>query len=207
MKKFNELNDEQFDVLREIANIGAGNAATSLSKLLNQKIDLFVPSADFIPFENVTDFLGGEDQEVFAVFIRLLGRIEGNLLLFLTEESAVKLLTDTTHFNRDNGFSDYDLSVLKEIGNILSGAYVTALSDMTDLEIHLTPPQLQKDISGAVLDIALIEYGEVSDGAILLNTSFMQGDKKIEGIFAFLPSPNSLSNLFEALGVPLDENN
>lgn len=201
MTVIENLSDQQLDILKEIGNISAGNAATSLSILLNQKIDLFVPVAEMVDFEKVCDFLGGDDQEIFAVYFRVQGEIQGNLFLLLNENSVKNLLKETTDFKHREGYTDFDLSVIKEIGNIISGTYITTLSDMSGVEMFLSPPELQKDMAAAIMSFGILEYSEVSEKATILNTSFVQGEKEIEGFFTFFPSPESVPTLFNRLGV------
>lgn len=199
------FNEKHFDALKEIGNIGAGNAATSLSILLNKKIDITVPTATLTSFDEVFEQLGGEEEILFSIFLRMSGDIEGNLFLFLKEETANFLLKNIVDYHdcpkEDCPIKEFELSILKEIGNILSGTYISALSDLANLRTFLSEPIIQKDMVGATLSFGLLEYGEIGNEAILLKTSFSENENYIQGYFAFLPSPKSFEVIFKKLGI------
>ncbi|MCG7376908.1 chemotaxis protein CheC [Paenibacillus sp. ACRSA] len=194
------------DVLKEVGNIGAGNAATALSQLLNRPIDMGVPTVQMLPFEEVSEKVGGDERIVVTVFLRVEGEAPGNLFFMMTPEAAKMLLNRLAGFDFREGFdfTDMEQSALSEIGNILAGSYLSSLADFTKLSMYPTVPGLAIDMAGAILSYGLLQFGEMGDAALLIDTSFFEGQDEVEGQFFLIPDPTSFAKIFESLGVPLD---
>ena len=194
------------DVLKEVGNIGAGNAATALSQLLNRPIDMGVPTVQMLPFEEVAEKVGGDERIVVTVFLRVEGEAPGNLFFMMTPEAAKMLLNRLAGFGLKEGlmFTDMEQSALSEIGNILAGSYLSSLADFTKLSMYPTVPGLAIDMAGAILSYGLLQFGEMGDDALLIDTSFFEGEDQVEGQFFLIPDPLSFAKIFESLGVPLD---
>ncbi len=195
--------DFQADVLKEIGNIGAGHAATALSKMIDKQVDMRVPKARLLPFDEIALSLGGEEVVVTAIFLRVIGDAPGNMFFIFSRSSSKKLLRDMIGLEvADEGYSELERSALSEIGNILAGSYLSSLSDFIKLNMQPTVPSLAIDMAGAVLSYGMIEYGYMGDQALLIDTTFMEGREKVEGHFFFIPDPDSVERIFRALGVP-----
>nr|WP_246627835.1 chemotaxis protein CheC [Paenibacillus oenotherae] len=194
----------KLDVLKEVGNIGAGNAATALSRLLDKPVDMKVPTVNLIPFEQVADKVGGLEQVVVAVFLRVEGDAPGNMFFLIKEDSAKRLLNSllSLEVRDDNGYSEMELSALSEIGNILAGSYLSSLADFTKLSMSPTVPALAVDMAGAILSYGLVQYGEMGDSALLIDTTFFEGREDLEGHFFLIPDPESFDKIFSSLGVP-----
>ncbi|TRZ38702.1 chemotaxis protein CheC [Niallia circulans] len=200
------------DILREIGNIGAGNAATALSKLLNKKIDMKVPNVEIVSFDEMMDMAGGSDNIAAGVFLRIEGDAPGSMFFMLPIEQATNFIRDMIGDETAQLSEPYDelsLSALQELGNILSGSYLSALSDFTNLSLYPSVPALAIDMVGAIVSYGLIELSQVSDYAIVINTALNEDDKSlsemVKGHFFLLPDPESFHTLFESLGVKLDD--
>lgn len=204
MNPFDQLADLQLDVLKEVGNIGAGNATTALSKLLNKPVDMKVPKVRIIPFSELTESLGGEEQVVIAVFLRVVGDAPGNLFFILSLKSARKLLSNLFDTDQENEeFNEMELSALTEIGNILAGSYLSSLADFTSLKLSPTVPSLAIDMAGAIMSYGVLQFGEMGDYALLIDTTFVHHDGvNVEGHFFLIPDPPSFQRIFSALGVP-----
>ncbi|GIP33090.1 chemotaxis protein CheC [Paenibacillus sp. J2TS4] len=204
MNAMKPMAEFQMDVLREVGNIGAGHAATALSKLLGKQVDMKVPKVKLVPFEQISDSVGGSEQVIIAVFLRVEGDVPGNLFFIFTQSSA-KLLLSSLVMNGGEGeghYTEMELSALQEIGNILAGSYLTSLAELTRLELIPSVPLLAMDMAGAILSYGLLQYGQMGDQALFIDTNFFEGSEAIEGHFFFIPDPDSFDNLFSALGVP-----
>lgn len=203
MVNFNGFKPFEMDVLKEVGNIGAGNAATALSTLLNKPVDMSVPSVSLLPFEEVADRVGGSEQIVIAVFLRVEGNAPGNMFFIIQEDSALKLmkqLLPDTDIEMGN-FSEMELSLLCEIGNILAGSYLSSLADFTRLQMLPSVPIVAHDMAGAILSYGIMQYGEMGDSALLIETTFLEDRKSMEGQFFLIPDPDSFQKIFESLGV------
>ncbi|MBD8497084.1 MULTISPECIES: chemotaxis protein CheC [Paenibacillus] len=206
MQLYESLGEFKLDVLKEIGNIGAGNAATALSRLLNRPVDMQVPKVRVLPFECIADEVGGPEQVVIAIYFRVEGEVPGHLFFIFEQEPAKRLLSYLVNMNdnKDLDFCDMEISALSEIGNILAGSYLSSLADFTKLAMSPTVPQLAIDMAGAVLNYGLIQYGEMGDSALLIDTKFLEGCEEIQGTFFLIPDPDSFSKIFTALGVPIE---
>ena len=202
---FNRFGEFQFDVLKEIGNIGAGNAATALSKIISKEIDMKVPHVQVIGFDEIANFVGGAENVVVSVFLRINGDVPGNMFFILTVESAKSLVKHFLQIDpAENGFTELQLSALCEIGNILIGSYLSSLADFTHLNMFPSVPALAIDMAGAILSYGLIELGQLGDFALSIDTAFLGSEQAVEGHFFLLPDPDSLEKIFSALGVPLE---
>lgn len=193
----------KLDVLREIGNIGAGNAATALSRLLDKPVDMAVPQVSLLPFEQIAEIVGGSEQIVIAVFLRVEGDAPGNMFFIIEEPSAKRMMHRllSLDIREQEGYSEMELSALCEIGNILGGSYLSSLADFTGLSLMPTVPSVAVDMAGAILSYGLLQFGEMGDSALLIETSFLEGRDLLEGHFFLIPDPDSFNKIFRALGV------
>lgn len=206
MELFKNLEDFKFDVLREVGNIGAGHAATALSRLLNKPIDMAVPKVQLLGFDEITEKVGGAEELVHAVFLRVEGEAPGNMFFLLTSEAARSLLSRVAGIEGGSGeeLSEMESSALSEIGNILAGSYLSSLADFTSLSMYPTVPGLAYDMAGAILSYGMLQFGQMGDDALLIDTTFLEGQDEIEGQFFLIPDPESFPKIFKSLGVPFE---
>ncbi len=200
----NDLNNLHLDVLREIGNIGAGNAATALAKLLNRKIDMDVPRVKIMGFKDVSETLGGAEIPVVGILLKVDGDLTGNIMFILEQQAAallVNMLMGRDPEEAQQEFSELEISALKEIGNILAGSYLSSLSSMTNLKIVPSVPDLAIDMAGAILSVPAIEFGKVGDTVLYIETEFSEGDDKVVGDFFLVPDYDTYDVLLKALGV------
>lgn len=204
MNLFSNDPDFKLDVLREVGNIGAGNAATALSTLLNKPVDMAVPTVNLLPFEAIADRVGGSEAVVVAIFLRVEGDAPGNMFFIINREPARRILQGLLGFNaaENDDYSELELSALNEIGNILAGSYLSSLADFTGLNMQPTVPSLAVDMAGAILSYGLLQFGTMGDDALLIDTTFLEGHQDADGHFFLIPDPESFEKLFRALGVP-----
>lgn len=197
------LTPSQLDALREIGNIGAGNSATALSQILNKKIDMNVPRVSLVPIDEVPDLVGGPDAVIVAVFLRVYGKAPGNILFLLPRENALLMVDDLMQRPRGTTqqLDELDISALKEVGNILTGSYLNAFFHFTNIAMLPSIPALAVDMAGAILNIVLVQLGQMGDHAMVIETKFLAEDDSVKGHFFLVPDPGSLSTLVKAVGV------
>lgn len=193
------FNSIQLDALKEVGNIGAGNAATALSQLINKKVDMTVPAVNIVPFEDIFSSIDGEEI-VIGVIVRVLGDTPGNILFIFEKEVACNLIEVLTG-QREEEISEMGNSVLCEIGNIISGSFMNAIAKFTNLLIVPSVPAVSYDMLGAILSTTFIESGQFDDFVLDIETMFLQSDSKISGHFYYIPMPGSLDKILGALGV------
>jgi chemotaxis protein CheC len=199
--KKRRLSKEKFDVLKELANIGVGNALTSLSKMLNEeKVEMKVPEATLAPLQDIPDLLGGAEFPVAGIYIESHGDIGLTILFVLSLDSAYKLIS-TLMPDSQGELDEMGLSALLEVGNILTGSYLNALSMMTDSRMLPSPPKIAVDMSGAIISTVIAEARIVDDEVVILKTSMNSLQSNISGHILILPDRGSLKKIFTLLGV------
>ena len=198
-----KLTTLQLDALKEIATIGAGNTATSLSKMLNRRINIDIPSARVIGLEKVPEALGGPETLVAAVYFQITGVFCASFLLIFPLKAALTLVDML--LGRKKGetkmLDEVSNSALKEIGNISSGSYLMALSEVTKLRLVHSVPGLATDMLEAVLDGVLIKLALESENAVVLDAEFEVEKDTVRGHYLFLPEPEGLNKILKALNV------
>ena len=197
-----DLNSMQIDVLREIGNIGAGNAATALSKMISKRVDMDVPKVNISEFKNVSEILGGADTVVLGIYFKVTGDINGSIMFILDKKSA-KLLVNLVMDRNEIGdtLDEMEYSALQEVGNILAGSYLSSLSLLTGLNLNISVPSLALDMAGAILSVPIILFGQVGDKVMLIETDFQEGVQHVKGNFFLIPDEDSFEILLKSLGV------
>ena len=209
MKTDLHITDMHLDVLKEIGNIGAAHAATSLSELLSRTIDMHVPKVALVSFDDMFELAGGSENVVVGIFLRIEGDLSGSMFFVLPIDSAnrfIRRLTGDEEFDFSNPefIKELGVSAMQELGNILSGSYLSALSDFTGLKIYPTVPSLSVDMVGAIVSFGLIEVSHYSDEVIVIDTKILEEDgsnESVDGHFFLLPDPPSYMTIFKSLGV------
>ena len=199
-----QVTDNYYDVLKEIGNIGAGNAMTALSQMLQCKVDMQVPQVRLLEFSAVGDMMGGEEQIMVGVFLGVEGDITGSMMFMVEEESARHLIQKITMGMLPAGseFEEMGLSAMKEVGNIITGAYLNSLSTLTNLKIFPTPPALTVDMAGAILSVPAIQFGIYGDNILLIQSKFYD-EIELDGYFILIPDLESYAKILTALGLPV----
>ena len=200
-----EVSEKYNDVLKEIGNIGAGNAMTALSQMLQTKVDMKVPQVKLVELSEFGTLMGGEEQIMAAVFLGVEGDITGSMM-FMVEKASAKHLIKKVMMGmapESDDFTDMELSALKEVGNIITGAYLNSLSTLTNLKIYPTPPDLQVDMAGAILSVPAIMFGLNGDKLLLIQSQFFD-EIQIDGFFVLIPDLESYAKILSSLGIPVD---
>lgn len=196
------INDVVLDVLKELGNIGSGNAATALATMISKKVGMNVPQTKILDFRDVPSILGGEEVPVFGIYFEMTGEIIGNIMFVLSLKSA-KNLTNIL-FDRESKsmkLDEMDISALSEIGNILASSYINSLSALTGLKLTISIPSIAKDMAGAILSVPAIQYGYIADHVLFVETQFQEGENKVSGNLFMIPEVDSFEKLLESLGV------
>lgn len=197
-----QMTDNYMDVLKEIGNIGAGNAMTALSQMLQSKVDMQVPQVRLLNFSEVGAMVGGEEQLMVGVFLGVEGDITGSIM-FLVELESAKSLVKKIMMGYDSGqpaLDEMETSAMKEVSNIITGAYLNSLATLTNLCIYPTPPSLTVDMAGAILSVPAIEFGIMGDKILLIQSRFFD-DVEINGYFILVPDLDSYKKILSALGI------
>lgn len=196
-----EMSDEYFDVLKELGNIGAGNATTALSQMMQCKVDMSVPQVRLMEFKELGKIMGGEEIIMAGIYLGIEGDIAGSIM-FLLEKQAARHLVDKLMGMSMEGeeFSEMEFSALKEVGNIITAAYLNSLSSLTGLRIQPSVPDLTVDMAGAILSVPAIEFGALGDKMLLIQTQFFD-EMVLDGYFILVPNLDSYGKILSTLGL------
>lgn len=197
------LNPMQLDALREINSIGAGNAATALSVMLHKKVDIGVPEITMEAAEKVADVLGGEEKIANIVCLSVRGPIPGSMLMVFSPSDSLKLcdLLTGRPAGRIRVLDDMGISALKELGNIIAGAYLSALAKMMRFKITYSVPEFVFDMLGSVLKRILARASLKAGYVMIVESEFKMEESiyRIHLVFIFVP--DALKVMLEALAM------
>ncbi len=201
-----KINSDTLDVFKEISNIGSGTAATSLSDLMGDRVDIGVASCRFVPFANLYEGYESPEQPVVGVLSQLSGDLSGMVMMIQTLDSAMALLKIVTGEDIVFNENDYEgmckkMEPMMEICNILISHYVTAISDMTGMSIVPSVPALSVDMVMAMMSVPAALYGEVGDAALYMESHYFNSDSKVTGRYYLAPTLESYDKLLTALGM------
>jgi chemotaxis protein CheC len=195
-----KLTDFQLDALKEVGNVGAGNAATALSQMLGRRIDMSISKVSILSTESIQEFLTDPPEDVAAIYLPFYGDISGVILVFFTMERlpdlSAMLVGSKLHSAEE--ISELEKSALKELGSILSGAYLNALFKLIQIQMIHGLPTLIMDMAPAILDTVLVELENREESAIFIETELFEAGKKLDGSFFLIPEAGGLAKLFNA---------
>jgi chemotaxis protein CheC len=206
MEDVRDLKESQLDAMREVANIGAGHAATALSQMTNRKIMITVPRVNVRPLEEACDIVGTPGEVIAAILMHMMGDLTGRALLMFPQPAA-RTICDfllRREMGTTQNFGEMEKSALKEAGNILASAYLNALSDFMGMMLVPSVPSLTIDLSGAILTSAHLNFGHDRDYAFCVETAFrVEGtNDSLGGHFLLLPDIASVRSIFDAIRLP-----
>lgn len=200
------MDDDVVDILQEVGNIGIGNAATALAEFLNTKVNVTVPRASLVPVEEVFDHIGGVEEIVAAVLLRVEGDLSGTVLFVFSEGSVLKLISQL--LNQPVGsieeIGGMEKSVLMEVGNILTSSFLNAISMMSNLTIIPAVPLFTFDMLGSIISSSLLGTGMMEDQVLLIETKLAQEGDEVTGNLLFFFDVGTLNSLLDSLQVQLE---
>lgn len=202
---FDGLNNSYFDILKELGNIGSGNAITALSKMIDKKVEMTVPIVQFLDFNDLASAIGGPENYVAGILVNLTGDLNGIMMFLVAQQGAEKLLNELffggIEREREFEFGELETSALTELGNILTNSYLSSLANMLNMEIKPSVPSMAIDMAGAILSVPAIEFGKVSDKVLFIDTIFSTKGMDIDGYFILVPEFESFKAIMTKLGV------
>ena len=205
MADWDNLRSAEIDTLKEIGNIGAGNAATALSKMLGKMVTLKVPVINMVEFKDIAEFLGGPEQLVIGVLVQITGAVNGMMMFLVPIEAGAilirSLMGSLAPRKNSGGFTDMELSAMQEIGNILASSYMGSLAGFIKKDVQPSVPSLSIDMANAILSVPAIEFGKTADKALLIESVFKTDSESLSGYFLLIPDAPSLTVILTALGV------
>lgn len=194
------LSEQAFNALTELGNIGAGNATTSLSVMLNSKLTMSPPKVDIYDFNSLENILGGPDATVMGVLSTIGGDMNA-MILFVVGMDDAENLVKALMGDGVEWHSEIGISAIGEIANIIIGSYVASLETLTGMKMRYSQPESCIDMAGAILSVPCIEFGKISDKALLINSQFKAGEKEVDGYIMMMSEVHSFDALLNKLGI------
>jgi len=207
IKSYGELDATQIDVLRELGNIGAGNAATSLSVMLDEGVGISVPEVKILDYDGVVRTVGDPEDLGIAIMIQYGGDVRGIVLFILNHDDAQNIgeiligQPDGNKESNSESMSDMKLSMVKEIGNILGCSYLGSIATMTGLEFEISVPYVAIDMVGAILSAPLLLFSIDNSKILLIEESFVTDSRKMKSHVILFADIESLNTILTRLGL------
>jgi chemotaxis protein CheC len=204
IKNYEELNDVQLDVLKEIGNIGAGNAATALSTILDETVNISLPKVRISDFDTAINALGGPEVMTVGVLLNYDGEANGMIMFLLNMEDAKGIMSILIQEDEDDAegeLSDLKLSAIKEIGNILGSSYINSISQLTGLRINISVPYVAIDMAGALMSVPIIEFGSIGDKVMFIEEAFLTEENNLTSNVVMFAEIETLKTIMERLGM------
>jgi len=203
LKSFSDMNDMHIDVLREIANIGSGNAASSLSRMLGRMVNIAIPDIGIKGFNEAYEVLGGPEKIMVGTLLMLSGGISGMMMFLMPIDVVCELVNALmcTDIKSHEEIDEMGYSVINELSNIMSASFITALADMTDLLIDISPPEAALDMLGSIMSVPSIYFAKMSDTLLLIQNELEIEGRKTSASVLLLPDMQSLEKLMTNLGI------
>lgn len=203
LKKFEELSPVAIDCLREIGNIGSGNAASALSAMLNKSVRMRVPNIHVLDYQAAINVVGGPEQILTGILVTFKGDIKG-MIMFLLDNAFAKIVVNT-FMGKDNidvlKMDEADTSAVKEMGNIMAGSYLNALAALAGFTVAMDVPSMTVDMMGAIMNAPMTEFSEVGDKVLFINDGYIIDGVDINSNIILIPEMESLDILMKKLGV------
>ncbi len=203
LRKYEEMNSQQIDALREVGSIGTGSAATALSALLGCEVRIPLPEVQVLEFNDAVEKLGGFETVSAGIISSLSGEING-LMLALVQLDAINLILKHIMGKQIAGYdelTELEGSAVIEVGNILISSFVNALSELSGVKIVPSVPQLTIDMQGAIITVPMVACGSQSDYIMLIGGSFLVEGKELPCRLLLAPDVRSLNYLLHRLGI------
>ena len=199
MNGITKLSDFHYDALKEVGNIGIGQATTSLSQMVNRRVDISLPDLKLLPFAEVPGLVRKVDP-VVGVVLGLTGDANGSLLLLLSKNDAKSLIKMVVGAaSEDDVFDEMEESVLKELGNIMAGTYITALSNFLGLSLGLSTPSQVYAMAEVIVNEAIGSMNSDATEILYMNTEFMVESDKVDGKLLIFTDSASISKMLDAI--------
>lgn len=205
LNSYDDLNDIQMDVLREIGNIGSGNAATALSSMVSRPINIKVPKINILDYEQVMSNLGGPEELMVGILLALSGEIDGMMMFLLHKDFAHMTVNDLLGCDLEdfNQIGEMEMSAIQEVGNIMAASYVNAMSQMIGLDINISVPDMCVDMVGAILSVPAIHFANISEKIILIEDEFDSTQNSASSHILMMPDVDSLNKIMQNLGIDI----
>lgn len=201
MSNYTPLDQISIDILSELGNVGTGNAVTSLSQMTGHSLEIELPKVEIVKYQDIDRILGEAEELQTGIMVQVAGKLKGMFLFLLSETFTQSILQAVLGgVNRDlTDLDEMDRSLICELGNIMCGSYIRALSQLLDMDMDVTVPEMCIDMGGAILSVPLSRFLKVSENILLIENKFRMGNRSFLGRILFLPELESLEAILSSI--------
>lgn len=209
IKGYETMGDAEMDVIREIASIGTGSAATSLASMLGQQVRMTIPEINILGYNDTIDKLGDPEEGIAAVLTRMSGEMEGIMLFLLRLDFINEVLRTMMGQEVEDyeSLTEMEMSALTEVGNIIISSYANAVSTLSGITIELSVPSVAVNMLGGILSVPMAEFGYVTDKLLLIDGQLLVDDRKLNSTILMMPDIESLNKMMKRLGAAYEGGN
>ena len=203
INRYEDMNLQELDVMKEIGSIGTGHAATALSQLLQKEVRITIPQVQSLGYNGAVKRIGDEEEIVGATLVQMSGDLNG-LMLFLYDRNFANTVLEKLLDKNYDKFAEMDsmaFSALAEVGNIVICSYINAFSDLVHVDLNLSVPSSTVNMLGGILTVPMVEFGYETDKLMYCNAEFVMDGKRLPSWLLMLPDISSLNTILEKLGV------
>ncbi len=203
LKRYEDMNLQDLDVMKEISSIGTSHAATSLSKLLQKEVRITIPEVNILSYDETVDRMGQMEELVAATLVQMSNEVNGLMLFIFKQDLANAVLGKLMgkQYESFEEMDEMDYSALEEIGNIIICSYVNAFTQLVKVEIDLSVPSSTINMLGGILTVPIAEYGYETDKLMYINAEFIMDGERLSDGLLMLPDIQSLNHILEKLGI------
>ena len=209
IKGYEAMGDAEMDVIREIASIGTGSAATSLASMLGQQVRMTIPEINILGYNDTIDKLGDPEEGIAAVLTRMSGEMEGIMLFLLRLDFINEVLRTMMGQEVEDyeSLTEMEISALTEVGNIIISSYANAVSTLSGITIELSVPSVAVNMLGGILSVPMAEFGYVTEKLLLIDGQLLVDNRKLNSTILMMPDIESLNKMMKKLGAAYEGGN
>ncbi|WP_313628648.1 chemotaxis protein CheC [Enterococcus italicus] len=192
--------DLEMDALKEIINIGGGHAATSISQLVERRVDMHVPEVAVQTYNELYEHLWQDDEEVYAIACPIEGEIEGIFLFIMTKQAADKI---TRWLTATDGLlvEELKISAIQELTNIVSNSFLNAITEFLGVTLYGSLPTTSIDYFGAIISSIYLAYDQYDEQVLCIRNEFTYDKQALDTSLFLVPGKGALETLFQSLGI------
>ncbi len=200
-QKLFQLSKLERDALREVMSIGMGSASTSLSRLVDERIDMELSAFEMLPIKYLSKKLEKDNRLLTGVYTRVRGDVNGTVSFILPRESSI-VLADIL-LNKPSGTTKVlgrmERSALEETTSILTATFLTAMSNFLHINAIPTPPSTVFHLSGSIIDFILLGVDRHIEYGIMVHIKFSRQTENVKSSFIVFLDRKSLEVIVNAI--------
>jgi len=177
---------DEMDILKEVGNISAAHGSIALSEILRKTIRLGVPKTQLISSAGVSKVIAFEKTGI-AVYSKIVTGLNGRVIFLLDEKNAFKLNEMSyqvqTESKKSGVMTEMGMSLIKEIGSMVTSAYVNAIGMMFKRVILLGAPMLIAGTMNEILNITVFNTRKEESEVLLIEAEFSESEGTVSGSF------------------------